>query len=46
MKYADEMGSDAMIHITSFIKISSGIQKLIGGEHRHTDSKEISQAYF
>jgi hypothetical protein len=29
MKYAVEMGSGAMIYIPSFIKIGSGIQKLI-----------------
>jgi hypothetical protein len=34
MKYAIEMGSGAMIHIPSFIKIGSGIQTLIGGIHR------------
>jgi hypothetical protein len=34
MKYAVEMGSGAMIYIRSFIKIGSGIQKLIGGIHR------------
>jgi hypothetical protein len=32
MKYAVEMGSGAMIYIPSFIKIGSGIQKLIGGD--------------
>jgi hypothetical protein len=42
MKYAVEMGSAAMIHIPSFIKIASGIQKLIAGIHRHTDSMEIT----
>jgi hypothetical protein len=37
MKYAVEMGSDTMIYIPSFIKIVSGIQKLMGGGiHRHT----------
>jgi hypothetical protein len=41
MKYAVEMGLDAMIYIPSFIKICQGIQKLLGGIHRHTDSKEI-----
>jgi hypothetical protein len=48
MKYAVKMGSNAMIYMQSFIKIGSGIQKLMGvGEiHRHTDSKMISQAYF
>jgi hypothetical protein len=30
MKYAVEMGSGAMLHIPSFVKIGSGIQKLIG----------------
>jgi hypothetical protein len=29
MEYAVEMGSGAMIYIPSFIKIGSGIQKLI-----------------
>jgi hypothetical protein len=30
MKYADEIGSGAMIHIPSFIKTGSGAQKLTG----------------
>jgi hypothetical protein len=34
MKYATVMGSDAMIHIPSFTKIGSGIQKLIGWTHQ------------
>jgi hypothetical protein len=46
MKYAVEMGSVAMIHILSFIKIGSGVQKLIRGIYRHTDSTVIAQAYF
>jgi hypothetical protein len=46
MKYTVEMGSGTMIYIPSFIKIGSGIQKLTGGIHRHTDSMVISQAYF
>jgi hypothetical protein len=29
MKYAVEMGSGAMVYVPSFIKIGSGIQKLI-----------------
>jgi hypothetical protein len=29
--YAVEMGSGAVIYVPSFIKIGSGIQKLIGG---------------
>jgi hypothetical protein len=48
MKYAVEMGSDAMIYIPSFIKTGSGIQKLIRGDtqtHRqHGDL--ISQLSF
>jgi hypothetical protein len=39
MKYAIEMGSGAMIYVPRFIKIGSGIQKLIGGI---TDGKVIS----
>jgi hypothetical protein len=42
MKYAVEMSSVAMIYIPSFIQIGSGIQKLIGGINRHTDSMMIS----
>jgi hypothetical protein len=34
MKYATEMRSGVMIYISSFIKIGSGIRKLIGGIHR------------
>jgi hypothetical protein len=46
MKYTVEMGSVAMIYIPSFIKIGSGIQRLMGRIHRHTDSMEITSAYF
>jgi hypothetical protein len=35
MKYAVEMGSGAMIYISSFIKIGSSNQKFIG-RYRHT----------
>jgi hypothetical protein len=42
MKYAVQMGSGPMTYITSFIKIGSGIQKLIWGIHRHTDNMVIS----
>jgi hypothetical protein len=42
MKYTFQMGSGAVIYIPSFIKTGSGIQKLIGGIHRHTDSMEIA----
>jgi hypothetical protein len=40
MKYAVEMGSGAMIYIPSFIKIDSGIPKLIA--EGYTDSMVIS----
>jgi hypothetical protein len=42
MKYAVEMGSDAVIYIPSFIKTGSGIQKWMGSIHRNTDSMVIS----
>jgi hypothetical protein len=45
MKYAVEMGSGAMMYVPSFIKIGSGIQKLMGGggyTRRHTDSMVAS----
>jgi hypothetical protein len=31
MNYTVEMGSGVMIYIPSFVKIDSGIQKLMGG---------------
>jgi hypothetical protein len=37
MTYAAEMGLDAMIYIPSFIKIGSGIQKLVWGKE-YTDT--------
>jgi hypothetical protein len=40
MKYVVEIGSGFLIYIPSLIKIGSGIKKLIGGIHRHTDSME------
>jgi hypothetical protein len=43
MKYAVEMGSDAMIYIPSFMKVGSGIQNLIEVIHRHTDSRDIAK---
>jgi hypothetical protein len=46
MKYAVEIGSGAMIYIPSFIKIGPGVQKLIAGIQRDTDSMEIAQTYF
>jgi hypothetical protein len=42
MKYAVETSSGATIYVPSFIKIGSGIQKLIRGIRRHTDSMVIS----
>jgi hypothetical protein len=36
MKYAVETGSGAMIHVPNFIKIGSGIRKLIRGIHTDT----------
>jgi hypothetical protein len=38
MKYAVEMCSGAMIYISSFIKVGSGIQKLRGGEYTGTNT--------
>jgi hypothetical protein len=47
MKYAVEMGSVAMIYISSFIKIGSGIQKLIGVIHRqHGDIISLISFFF
>jgi hypothetical protein len=47
MKYANEMGSGSMIYIPSFIKIGSGIQKLIGGIHRqHGDLISLLSFFF
>jgi hypothetical protein len=42
MKYSFEISSGAMIYIPSFTQIASGIQKLVRGIHRHTDSIVIS----
>jgi hypothetical protein len=43
------MGTGAVIYVPSFIKIGSGVQRLIGGDtqtdrqtHTHTDSNVIS----
>jgi hypothetical protein len=38
------MGSGALIYVTSFIKIGSGVQKLIGGDtqtHTHTQQRDL-----
>jgi hypothetical protein len=47
VNYVVEIGTDALTYIPSFIKIVSGIQKLISGIYiqTHTQSKVISQAY-
>jgi hypothetical protein len=47
MKYAVEMGSGVMTYMPNFIKIGSGIQKLMGRgvdsqTQTHTDSTVIS----
>jgi hypothetical protein len=42
MKYAVEMGSGAVIYVPSFIKIGSGIRKIIGGIYGHTDIMEVA----
>jgi hypothetical protein len=42
MKYAVEMGSDAMIYVPHFVKTGSGIQNLIERIHKHTDSVVIA----
>jgi hypothetical protein len=40
------MGSGAAIYIPSFIKISSGVEKQIGGIYRYTDSMVIALVNF
>jgi hypothetical protein len=42
MNYGVEMGAGVMTYIPSFMKIGSGIQKLTGRIHRHTDRIMIS----
>jgi hypothetical protein len=37
MKYIVEIGLGTMIYTSSFIKICSGVQTLLGGD-RHTDT--------
>jgi hypothetical protein len=38
------MGSGDVIYVPSFIKIGSGVQKLTGGIHRHTDNYTHTRA--
>jgi hypothetical protein len=51
MKHAVAIGSGDMIYMPSFIKIDSGIQKLVWGIHtgtqiyQHRASKVISKGY-
>jgi hypothetical protein len=42
MKYAAEIGASVMIYVPNFVKIGSGVQKLLGGIRKHTDSTEIA----
>jgi hypothetical protein len=42
MKFAVEMGSGAIICISSFIKIGPDNQKLIGAIHRHKERMVIA----
>jgi hypothetical protein len=44
MNYAVEMGLGAVIHISSFTKIGSAIQKSIRGIHKHTDKQTYRYA--
>jgi hypothetical protein len=49
MKYADEIGSGAMLHIQSFIKFGSDVQKVMEDTqtHTHTHTQQgNSQACF
>jgi hypothetical protein len=46
MKYAVEMGSGAVIYVPIFIKIGSGIQKLIGGIQRHRQQGDLISLLF
>jgi hypothetical protein len=39
------MGSGAVIYVPSFIKIGSGVQKLIRRMHTHKDSNVISYGH-
>jgi hypothetical protein len=42
MKCAVKMGSDSMLYVSNFMKIGSGIQKLMKEINSHTDRKVIS----
>jgi hypothetical protein len=40
MKYAVEVGSGAVIHVPSFTKIDSDIEKLMGGRDTQTNRQQ------
>jgi hypothetical protein len=40
----DEVGSCVMMYVLNLMKTGSGIQKLVVGIHRHTDSMEIAKS--
>jgi hypothetical protein len=42
MKYAVEVGSSVTMYIQSFIMTGSGIGKLTGWEHIHTQTARLS----
>jgi hypothetical protein len=46
MKQAVKMDSDAMIHVPSFMKIGSGIQKLTQRIHRHRQHGDLISLTF
>jgi hypothetical protein len=47
MKYTIDMDPGAMIHIPSFIKIDSGIQKLMGEESQtHRQQSDLISLIF
>jgi hypothetical protein len=45
MNYVDEMGLGAMIYIPSFVKIDSGIQKLMGRDFTDTHTRTHTHAH-
>jgi hypothetical protein len=42
MKYATEMGSNAMMYVPNYIKTGSGIQKLVGGIQTYSHINNIA----
>jgi hypothetical protein len=45
MKYAAEMGSSAKTYIPNFIKIGSGVQKLMGGGYTYANTQTTRRSY-